>query len=158
MILTISFIYSDETRTIPSGTNVVIMPYALHKDPDYFQDPKEFQPERFLAENCHNRHPFAYIPFSLGPRNCIGQKFGMNEAKVILSYLLRSYTFTTTDTRESIKLDLDLVIRPMNGLSFKITKRWTWPQCAKYLKRLHFYINFLNLIRNIFSNYFVIFI
>lgn len=123
MILTISFIYSDETRTIPSGTNVVIMPYALHKDPDYFQDPKEFQPERFLAENCHNRHPFAYIPFSLGPRNCIGQKFGMNEAKVILSYLLRSYTFTTTDTRESIKLDLDLVIRPMNGLSFKITKR-----------------------------------
>jgi cytochrome P450 len=118
-------IYScaDEKRTIPSGVNVVILPYVIHKDPEHFPNPEEFIPERFLAENCLKRHPCAYIPFSYGARNCIGQKFGMNEAKVIISYLLRNYNWRAVDKRDEIALDLDLVIRPMNGLRFKITKR-----------------------------------
>ncbi len=100
------------------------MPYIIHKDPQYFVQPDVFDPNRFLAENCHKRHPFSYIPFSKGSRDCIGQKFGMNEARVILSYLLRAYNWTTIDRRDEIQLDLDLVIRPMNHeLRFKIRKR-----------------------------------
>lgn len=50
----------------------MIIPYALHRDPRYFPDPEEFRPERFMPENSDKKNAYAYIPFSGGPRNCIG--------------------------------------------------------------------------------------
>jgi len=59
----------DEAKvTIPAGVNVLTLPFLIHKDPKHFRDPDKFDPERFTAENCKNRHPLAYIPFSAGPR------------------------------------------------------------------------------------------
>lgn len=60
--------------TIPAGTNVVIDIGHTHRDPDQYPDPDTFDPDNFLPERARLRHPYAYIPFSAGPRNCIGNQ------------------------------------------------------------------------------------
>jgi cytochrome P450 len=55
----------------------MIFPYQLHKNSEVFPEPEKYQPERFLPENVLGRHPFAYLPFSAGPRNCIGMSLKM---------------------------------------------------------------------------------
>ncbi|KAI8115386.1 Cytochrome P450 4d2 [Lucilia cuprina] len=78
---------------IPRGTNIIILIYMMCRDPDYFPRPNDFIPERFSAENIEKIHPFAFLPFSWGPRNCIGQKFAILEIKSIVSCLLRHFEF-----------------------------------------------------------------
>lgn len=58
---------------MPKGTSALIAPWAIHMNKDIYPDPEKFDPDRFLPENSANRHPFAYIPFSAGSRNCIGK-------------------------------------------------------------------------------------
>ena len=59
---------------IPKGANYTISSGPLHRHPDHWEDPNLFKPERFLERNLDiRRHPYAYIPFSAGPRNCIGK-------------------------------------------------------------------------------------
>jgi cytochrome P450 family 4 len=55
---------------LPKGTITHLHVYDLHHNTDIYPDPERFDPDRFLPENCQNRHSFAYLPFSAGPRNC----------------------------------------------------------------------------------------
>lgn len=57
---------------LPKGTLLHIFTFDLHRNPKYFPNPDVFDPDRFTYENSKHRHPFAYIPFSAGVRNCIG--------------------------------------------------------------------------------------
>ena len=58
---------------VPKGTSLAIATVGLHRNPEVWPAPLEFNPDRFLPENSQGRHPFAYVPFSAGPRNCIGK-------------------------------------------------------------------------------------
>jgi cytochrome P450 len=74
---------------IPAGSLLLIQLYILHHIPSVWKDPDEYRPERFAPENQSENDEFAFIPFSAGPRNCIGQNFAMHEMKTIIARTLR---------------------------------------------------------------------
>ena len=91
--------FGDGKYKIPANTRMVIPTYLLHKSPKYWKDPETFEPERWLNMDEDGKiqppysHPYAYLPFSTGPRNCIGYKFATIEAKLILAPLIRKFRF-----------------------------------------------------------------
>ncbi|XP_026471358.1 cytochrome P450 4C1-like [Ctenocephalides felis] len=108
---------------LPAGQTVHIHIFDLHRDATIYPEPERFDPDRFLPEQCAQRHPFAYIPFSAGPRNCIGQKFVLLEMKSVLSGILRKYTLSPITRPQDITFLLDLVLRPKDPIKVKFTLR-----------------------------------
>ncbi|KAG6461828.1 cytochrome P450 9e2 [Manduca sexta] len=80
---------AEKDFILRKGQSVGIPVWGLHRDPQYFPNPDKFDPERFSDENKHNIKPFTYLPFGLGPRNCIGSRFALCEVKVMTYQLLQ---------------------------------------------------------------------
>lgn len=80
---------------LKQGTTVVVSTLAVHTHPDYWTDALLFKPERFSRENIRAtvKHPYQYLPFSAGPRSCVGQRLGLMEVLVVLASLLGQFTF-----------------------------------------------------------------
>lgn len=77
--------------TIEKGTIIKIPIYNIHHNPEYFDEAEQFRAERFLPENRHQITPGTYLPFSIGPRNCIGMRFALMEVKLTLAKLILKY-------------------------------------------------------------------
>ncbi|XP_046959632.1 probable cytochrome P450 9f2 isoform X2 [Vanessa cardui] len=73
---------------VRKGELIIIPTWCFHHDPKLFPDPMKFDPERFSDENKHNIDPAAYMPFGLGPRNCIASRFALCELKVLLYQIM----------------------------------------------------------------------
>lgn len=112
-------------RIIPSGSNIIVPIYSMSHNEKLFKDAEQFKPERFNIErSADTQNPFSYIPFSAGPRNCIGQKFATYEIKSVVSKILRNFEIEATrECQEYPVLSAELILRPESRISFYFRPR-----------------------------------
>ncbi|XP_046742333.1 uncharacterized protein LOC124408992 [Diprion similis] len=108
---------------VPGGTIVHVHIFDVHRDPNFWSDPSAFNPDRFLPDQAQGRHPFAFVPFSAGPRNCIGQKFAMLELKVLMAHFLHNFYLEPLDYSNDVQILTDLVLRPAKPIRIKFVSR-----------------------------------
>nr|ULR85442.1 cytochrome P450 [Spodoptera frugiperda] len=117
---------AEKDFIVRKGTAIMIAAFAFHHDPQYFPEPEKFDPERFSDENKHKINPTAYMPFGVGPRNCIGSRFALCEMKVITYQILRHFELSPCEkTCIPPRLATDNINLRLHGghwLRFKLRK------------------------------------
>ncbi|KAK7806216.1 hypothetical protein U0070_008879, partial [Myodes glareolus] len=109
---------------IPKGSIVIVPLYALHHDPQYWPEPKEFHPERFSKENKGSINPYVYMPFGNGPRNCIGMRFALMNIKLALTKILQNFSFQSCkETQIPLKLNRQPILQPEKPVVLKVVPR-----------------------------------
>lgn len=109
--------------SFPRGTELVFNIRSMHRDGSIWENPDKFIPERFSGDVVSTRAAFAYVPFSAGPRNCIGQRFAMMEMKIALFYILLNFNIETIQKENQITEVLDVVLNDANGIKIRLTER-----------------------------------
>jgi hypothetical protein len=142
-----SYKLPNSELVITKGQIVVIPTYAIHHDEEHFPNPELFDPERFSPEVKASRHPYAYMPFGHGPRNCIGnflrhmrvyclkvywcviynftaRRFALVNGKTVLATLVHNFNIEPCErTQIPPKVAVRTGFKPENGLWFKMTPR-----------------------------------
>nr|CAD7569350.1 unnamed protein product [Timema californicum] len=108
---------------IPAGCEVLIPIITVHRMKEHYPNPNKFNPDNFLPDRVQERHPYVYIPFSAGPRNCVAQKFAMIESKVIISTVLRQFRLEPITQMRDINLTWNVTLRSTKPLIIKLTSR-----------------------------------
>ncbi|XP_051160004.1 cytochrome P450 4C1-like, partial [Leptopilina boulardi] len=111
--------------TIPKGCAVAASIIVLHRDEKYWPDPLKFDPDRFLPDEIHKRHPLAYMPFLIGSRDCIGRVYALMSIKVIAATFLRKYILKKDKITpiKDMKLKPDVLLKLAEPSTFRLEKR-----------------------------------
>lgn len=107
---------------VPSGTQLVISPWVMHRDPRYFEDPETFDPDRWAGDAARKLPKYAYFPFGGGPRLCIGQSFARMEIVLVLAAIAQRFEFGLVEGQQ-IKPRPSITLRPDKGVRM-VVGRW----------------------------------
>ncbi len=108
--------------TVPEGAHVLVSPFFLHRNPNYWEHPERFMPERFEAGGNNEQHRFAYLPFSVGTRVCLGEHFAISEAVLVLAAISQKWRFSLNDPGP-IDASAGLVLRPRRPMFMTVNRR-----------------------------------
>ncbi|KAL4714471.1 hypothetical protein ACJJTC_017766 [Scirpophaga incertulas] len=110
-------------KQVPAGTTIIITTYKLHRRPDVYPNPDKFDPDNFLPERSANRHYYAFVPFSAGPRSCVGRKYAMLKLKIILSTILRNFRVHSDLKESDFNLQADIILKRAEGFKVRLEPR-----------------------------------
>ena len=132
-----AFIFSRQVSTpvsigghaLQAGEIVLMSPYLLHRDPQHFPRPLEFDPERFTPEREAAIPRFAYLPFGGGRRVCIGNQFALMEGQIILATLAGRFEFQPVSLKPR-RAEALFTLRPKDGMPLLVKRRKLTPPSA----------------------------
>jgi len=110
---------------VAAGTLVLVSPYALHRKPACWDDPDAFRPDRFAPAASEGRHPFAFFPFSGGPRQCIGKSFATVELQLVLASIAQRFRLRVVPGHR-VEPEALVTLRPRYGLPVTLAPRSEW--------------------------------
>jgi cytochrome P450 len=115
----------DEIRgyRIPAGSIILMSPYISHRHEEFWPDPERFDPSRFDESAVRDRNRFAYFPFGLGPRQCIGKHFALMEVNFALAQLLGRFDCELADPSRVAVPDPKVTMGMRRGLKLRFTRR-----------------------------------
>ncbi len=108
--------------TMEPGALAVVPIWAIHRHPRYYPEPLRFDPDRFTAETRAARPRYTYLPFSHGPRNCVGEHFAWMEGVLLLSTLLQRFQFRLLPGQR-VEPVAQLTLRPKYGMRMRVSAR-----------------------------------
>jgi cytochrome P450 len=106
---------------LPRGTLVIVSPWSVHHRPELWPDPERFDPSRFEHAAEEARHKLAFLPFSAGPRTCIGNHFALMEGPIVLATLLARVDLELMSSAE-IEPELSATLRPKGGVPMRVAR------------------------------------
>lgn len=111
--------------TIPAGTFIILPTQALQMNPQYYPEPEKFLPERFNPDHEAYDSQRPYLSFGIGPRNCIGLRFGKIQSKVGLISALQEFSFDlAANTKRPLVMDpASFVLSTAGGMNLRISHR-----------------------------------
>lgn len=107
---------------IPAGEPVLLCPYATHRHPDFWENPESFDPERFAPQLAAKHHPFAYFPFSNGPRVCIARGLSIIEMQMVVAMIAQNFRLHRVPGYAVVPQPLATLI-PKNGLPMLLREK-----------------------------------
>ena len=107
---------------IPAGSDLVLCPYITHRHPAFWDDVERFDPGRFEVERCRDRHRVAYLPFSAGPRRCIGDGFALLEMQIHLCTIARCLSLERADTAP-VEMEPEINLRSRTNILMRAKRR-----------------------------------
>jgi cytochrome P450 len=100
---------------LPANALILVSYHGVHHNPRVWDNPEVFDPERFAPERMAGQHPFAYVPFSAGPRKCAGDEFALMEGPLVMAMMLQRYNLNLL-SNQTFAAGIGATMRPRHGV------------------------------------------
>jgi cytochrome P450 len=114
--------YSVGEYIIPAGSSILMSQYVMHHNPRYYEEPNQFNSDRWTEEFKSHLPRFCYFPFGGGIRGCIGEPFAWIEGILIIATIAQKWTMRLLPNQR-VKLDPAITLRPRYGMKMKLIQR-----------------------------------